>query len=844
MRDAFVFRSVLVAVAMCAVIIWAAAGQNAVAQPAANNAVADGPREFELQVVGAKGRPAARAEVQIRMQPNATRDQIVRGEFVRGTKYSLNVRTDDEGKLALKLKKKPKYFALFVETPGYGPYWAAWDAKTRSEELPEKFVAEVDEAWSVGGIVVDLSGKPVKGAKVHPSIEFKKRPGDQQQLMTGAEVVTDAAGKWRYDSVPASQKEIHVAITHPELMPEGRSLVRSEFGIENKGERTAKIVLKAGLVVTGHVTDEAGKPMAGALVRTHFMNNTREAKTGEDGSYRLVGCEEKMARIVVWAKGKAMDMQQLRIEPEMGPVDFVMKPGGKIRVRVLDKEGRPLAKSRIFFQRWRGRIEYFEFDKVNQYADKNGVWEWNEAPLDEVKADICPPNGMQLEEQSLVPRAEEYVFRPPSALVIAGKVTDAKTKEPVKSFVLVPGYRNGPSQVFWNRRDSFVGKDGQYKIERNRGTAHVIRVEADGYRPAESEDIKGEDENVVLDFELEHAANLAGEVVTPDGKPAAHAKLAIGAPNSQIYIRNGNIDSSSTFAAQMQADEAGKFQFPAQDAAFTLVVTDAAGYAIVPSDADWKEDVIKLQPWARVEGTFLIGKKVGADVAIDLYEDSVSRWQEQGPRIFTQTQTTADSKGQFVFDRVFAGKCRVGRRLIYMVDEGATEVTSSKMIPFECKNSETKTIQLGGDGRKVVAQLQLPKEFNQKVMWSQARVNAQVDLPPINAPPAPAAVQNDQAKYQAWFAEWMLTDEGRAYRTVMETNNRIRQSGANYTASVDKDDRFSIDDVGPGNYRLTVYFDRQVGLHGPDRHFAVPAASDAASGEEPIDLGVVQLESK
>ena len=44
--------------------------------------------------------------------------------------------------------------------------------------------------------------------------------------------------------------------------------------------------------MTGRVTDDAGKPIAGARVRTKFTNEIREARTGDDGTYRLVGCED------------------------------------------------------------------------------------------------------------------------------------------------------------------------------------------------------------------------------------------------------------------------------------------------------------------------------------------------------------------------------------------------------------------------------------------------------------------------------------------------------------------------------------------------------------------------
>ncbi len=152
--------------------------------------------------------------------------------------------------------------------------------------------------------------------------------------------------------------------------------------------------------MTGKVTDEAGKPIAGALIRTKFLNDIREARTGQDGVYHLAGCEPRAARIVVSAKGRAIDMKELPIQADMGPVNFTMKPGGTVTIRVLDHQGKPAARARIFFQHWRGRIDYFEFDHISEYADPNGVWVWNEAPLDEFKADIYSPgDGMTLSER-------------------------------------------------------------------------------------------------------------------------------------------------------------------------------------------------------------------------------------------------------------------------------------------------------------------------------------------------------------------------------------------------------------------------------------------------------------
>src|SRR5262249_19121192 len=164
--------------------------------------------------------------------------------------------------------------ALDIEVPGYGPYFAQWRSDERVEELPEKFVAELDAGWSVGGIVTDSDGKPVKGATVHPSIEFKKRPADESHPSGGTDVQTREDGKWHFDSVPVSMKQVHISIKHPQLMPEHRELARSEFGLELGKEPTAKIALKPGIVIAGHVTDEAGKPVAGARVFTRDREST------------------------------------------------------------------------------------------------------------------------------------------------------------------------------------------------------------------------------------------------------------------------------------------------------------------------------------------------------------------------------------------------------------------------------------------------------------------------------------------------------------------------------------------------------------------------------------------
>jgi hypothetical protein len=423
--------------ASTAILLVAMTAALAVAQaeePPAIAGSANYQKQFELLVVGPDNKPVPNIKVSFRSSATLKADQLTVGKLVKSSKGIAQITTDDNGLLKIQYTRLGDFFELQIITPGFGPYAAWWNAP--NQEIPPHLTAELEGAWSMGGILVDADGNPIEGAKVQPWIEFKKPPGDHRQLGSGASTKTDEGGRWHFDIIPNSLDQVQTEITHPEFKEIRRNLTKGEFEIQRGVEPTAKLVMDRGLTVTGKVTDEEGKPIADALVRTMFQNDRRQARTGDDGTYQLNGCEATTANIVVSAKGKAYDMKEVQIGEGMGPVDFQMQPGGVVRVRVLDENGNAIPKTRIFFQKWRGQNShaYFAFEKVNQYADKNGLWEWDEAPSDGFTADICPPDAMQLVERPLKAREEEYVFKKMPELLIAGTVVDAETKQPVKEF--------------------------------------------------------------------------------------------------------------------------------------------------------------------------------------------------------------------------------------------------------------------------------------------------------------------------------------------------------------------------------------------------------------------------
>jgi uncharacterized GH25 family protein len=804
-------------------------------------------REFSLQVLGPNQKPVPNAEVQFRGTPALRPEHVVQGEHVRQNgSANLRVKAGRDGRLVVSIPAKPKYFTVQIEQPGFAPYWAEWNSYNRPMDVPSDHVAELDPAWAVSGIVVDADGKPVEGVEVHvSSIKFKKRPGDFNELYVGTQFKTPPDGTWQYGCVPDSMDSVLFTFNHPKFMTERATLTRGQYDAAGDGKIAARIELKPGLTVKGKITDENGQPISNALVRTKFLNEEREARTDDAGDYELVGCEPRTVRIVVSAPGKALDMKQLRVAPDMEPVDFQLKPGGHLRVVAMDENGKPIPKTRIFFQQWRGRIEYFEFDHVNQYADTNGVWEWNEAPHDAIVADICRPNGMQLVDQTLTARDEEYIFKPPKALVVSGSVIDAETKQPVKKFRVIPGIRwpNNPA-MHWSQQQGFDAADGKYSIRENRQyIAHGVRIEAVGYKAGVSRDIKYDEGDITINFELERGKNLAATVLDSDGQPAAGAEVAIGVAGSQININNGDIDDGSTYhATRIKTDDNGKFSLPPQEGDFHIVVTHKSGFGVVKATADSAPETIRLTAWGRVEGEYRVGDEPLTNAMLELSSNALSDRDPKGPNIFTSYKAATGPDGKFVFERVFPGRGWVGRQLVYMVNEGATEVGSSKQMPFDVAAGETREVNVGGNGIVVVGQLVPAKGVKGKVEWQFASMYVRVATSQVPRPKIPVGVLNDPKLREAWVKEWMLTPEGMAWRDMNNANQRLMQDSPNFRVSVDRDGTFRIDDVPPGSYTMNIDFQREGPAAGQlrDYKFTVPDGANDPTSE--LDLGLIELD--
>ncbi|MEZ5942877.1 MAG: carboxypeptidase regulatory-like domain-containing protein [Planctomycetaceae bacterium] len=745
---------------------------------------------LEIRVVDMEGNIVKNANVEVRNRTEVSKENLKRGSFMKKQTYGTFFQTDEEGVLQFVFDEALERLTFSVITPGFGPYWAQWDAFP-----PSEFTAVLEPAWTVGGVVVDEAGTPVANATVHPSIEYRKRPGNDFQLGMGRSVKTDENGVWKFESVPNSKQSVNVTISHQDFAPQRLSLAGGTFAVRESMEPQQQIVMSKGLILKGTVTEAGtGKPVAGAVVLTEFSNQERKATTNDEGQYELIGCQTGRARLVVHANGKALTFRDLQIEEQPTPENFELQPGGHVRIRVVDPEGNPLPKTRIFFQSLgTERIRYFEFDHVDQYANDEGIWEWNEAPVEGFEADVCPPGKMQLPHVPFQPRDEEYVVTSLPDLILEGTVTDKATGKPIPEFRVIPGVVYNGGQVSIDRRGAVSARDGKFSVRPSRAyDGHLVRIEADGYQAKLSEQVASNAGAVTLDIQLEEAIDVFAKILTPNGLPAEGAKAALGINGSHISLQNGQIEESNSSSQRTVADEDGRIRFPAPGEEYILAVTHKEGYVFLRSEDMQTPKIIVLKAWSPLEGTYRIGDKPVGGVLVCLDVPSILNNIRGGPSIYASYQTTTDADGHYSFPMAIEGRAQIYRRILLLVNEGAQEVVSTPVVPVELEAGKSTTLDLGGTGRPLVGKLQQPATDAEPVPWR--------------------------------FAFIYLDQAGQGIE------NRRR-----YWATVEKDGTFRIDDVIPGSYSFQVRFDEHPIQFKPQL-VEVPEGDES----EPVDIGIIK----
>ena len=473
-------------------------------------------RSMEITVVDSRTR---------KPMPGVTLTTSWYDEQKRGT-------TDASGRHRVMIPKGTLiYLSVEASKDGFATMAIHWNAQiAEGEPLPEKYTFAMEPGKTIGGLIRDEGGKPIAGAIVSMFVYSPRRGGDNFECSTS----TDASGRWTYDRIPSDATDIQFDLAHPDFANgpvHDDPAPQQRMAQLRNGSRV--MVMKKGIPVSGVVRDAEGRPIAGAqaiLETGSVVTGNPKTTTDARGGFRFPPLPQGDAVVVIQAKGHAPDLREIKVDRLLTPLSFTLGPPHSIHGRVVDPDGKPLPGARIQGDRWRG---YRRALIVDVLADAEGKFRVDDMPESPVEYRFNKDGMMHLPNVALSPSDRDVLITMNRPLVISGTVTDAETGKSIDDFTLYHGSVPG-GQAFWDRERPRRFREGRFLVNDPWPVPNAkgLRVEAEGYLPADSRPFAITEGTVTYNFRLKKGKistrpAISGVVLLPDGKTAAGAEVAL-----------------------------------------------------------------------------------------------------------------------------------------------------------------------------------------------------------------------------------------------------------------------------------------------------------------------------
>jgi len=713
--------------------------------------------------------------------------------------FEREVETNDEGIVSIEWDARAEFGRLFVSCfkSGFVPIHCLWGSGRGESDLPEDVHLRFQAGKWIGGIVQDQDGRPIEGAtvKVRKIVDLPKPAYYWHNV---AELKTDAEGRWRWKGVPSDLSHFGIDVSHPSYVERLHQLTA--------GTETP-YVIKQGRRVTGRVLTADGTPIEGAtalFADDRSMAAARKVSTNSEGQFMLENCMPGESLVTVQADGHSPTQREIVVGEQEDVGEFRLAKGHTLRVRIVDSRGDPPKSAYLKVESWQGReaLSYFA------NADEEGRVVWQSAPEDTVLCTIRGAGCSELTNYPLQASDEEHVVTLGSELIITGNVTDAKTGQPIPSFVICPGFDWSSNGMFWawDRENHYKGGVYQWNPRGQIAGAHRLRVDAPGYHTKTSRLFKPDEGSVTFDFSLERGTDMVGTVLNAGGDPAPDARVGLAKAASRASLRDGHFFPGQNQAQVVTTDESGRFTFPPQRGEpFVLIVTHDLGFAGVNREQFEKSSEIRLEPWSRIEGQVLLGDKPDANRMVNFYPKLDD---DRRPHVhYCDYWTKTDAQGRFELDRVIPGPGAISR----VVETKGGGLLSGWQQAIDVPSSTTTTVTIAGTGRAVVGRIELDRKPHVAIDWTTTE---------------PVTIQR-----------WDI-DNDRAHEQTFKGHSNLDEAG-----------RFEIPDVPPGSYRLTCHVwgavSRDSDTHPPkignaQHDFTVPPLADTRS-DDPLDLETITV---
>jgi uncharacterized GH25 family protein/thiol-disulfide isomerase/thioredoxin len=791
---------------------------------------------MRIKVVDSAGQPVARAHIEVSIWTSQK-------DFKRKRNYT----ADAQGLTTIELPATLEIIRVWPSAKGYASMLAQlWpQSPIDAHPLPDEFTFTLHKGTTMGGIVHDDQGQPIKGVRVE--VQYRSgglgadssRPAEYSTWLAYGILAktTDAQGRWRIDNAPPGDDvQVRIELSHRDYIADGTSGARSPQADQivytaQLRAQTATTVMRRGAVVTGRVTSPDRQPLAGAVVVTGdspFRSSGRkEVATDKDGRYRIGPLGSGSLRVTVVAQGWMPQTRKVKVAPELQPVDFQLEPGANLRIKFVDSAGAPLPQTYVTIRKWRGTEALAHFNDlkpgVPSQADNDGTFNWSWAPDDVVEYGFYK-EGFAETTASITADGQEHVQTLHRVLQIAGTVTDAASGKPIDHFRVLSVIHFSPEFPFLERRSSSDGRGGKFAMEFERtDIEHGVQIEAPGYMTFRTDRrYRIGEPNPTLDVRLQPVARAVGKVVDEEGRPAEGARVYVATHFQHLDLNDlKENDFSSNYG--VVTDALGVFEIIPQLDRHALVVIAPAGYCEAERSAGEPPGELRLQPWAMLQGRVIQDGKPMSGREVMFMPIRMRGGGE--PRVDSYLRTTTADDGSFRFERVPPITCRVRPHLHFSVD---SPLKSSRSMPLDLAPGENATVDLGGGGAEVTGQLVLdePRD-NFDFHFSLTYLVAQ--RPGIEPPAFLSGKGFDWRS--GWSDSWRHSREGGAYLDTLH----------HWFVKPDPDGRIRISGVEPGEYELAVALYGTTGgcLVHPQAQRVVPVTVSA--GRPALDLGKIVI---
>lgn len=545
--------------------------------------------------------------------------------------------------------------------------------------------------------------------------------------------------------------------------------------------------------ITVRVLDEAGAPVSGAFifVKSGFQNHM-QGHTGADGRFAITHAHPEPARVAVihpdyaplrlsYRMGKDHTVSGWRVLPENSdtgtatqgdaPADIILKPAKPAKIRLLDKQGKPVPNAAVMWAAWWQFVTTEHSPSLlTGRTDANGELLWNCAPTgpaSTIRLGISPeiqtgrltgPQYMRFTTRELPGGEEIYEITVPRPLTISGSVTNAVTGERITKFTLAaeiaPDSQSSSKQ--WSPWDNAAEDssqtrfpDGRFRLTMsscgNPGRPMRVCIAADGYNMFTSPEIPWDAGDTTMNVILSPSHSVSGVLLQPDGQtPAAEADIILGNTQTRVRMEDGRLELKREHLKTLKNDdprafkpeevrffretgEDGRFLFPKSTEMEYILAAHATGWAHVRLAEHSNGAPITLQPWGEVKGRVMWEGEPVAKIRVQIQMNPLLPDGKPSP-VEAENQcvfiTSTDEAGYFAFRRVLSGTGMLGYPQVRFIEPSSFFKAFSHPQKVRVKAGKITQADMGTAGQNFFGRLEWTGDAPNPAPWErwQARL--------------------------------------------------------------------------------------------------------------------------